>query len=131
VGDGSARNKTLPDVFLVPDGAQDNQVKGVPAGGWSGSNHATVIDPTTVCKPLKNRGITISVLYIPYQPISPVNTSFAGNEDTYANNNIPSIPPSLQGCASPGFFYTANTPSDITSGAAMFKHAVQTAHLTN
>jgi len=86
-------------VFLVTDGAQDNQVKGVPNGAWSGSNHATTINPATVCQPLKSRGIIISVLYIPYVPINPVNTSFAGNEDTYANNNIPNIPASLSGCA--------------------------------
>ena len=72
-------------------------MKGVPNGGWSGSNHATVINPTKDCKPLKDRGIIVSVLYIPYQPVSPVVTTFAGDEDTYANNNIPNIPPSLQG----------------------------------
>jgi Flp pilus assembly protein TadG len=137
VGDGSSSINTLPYVFLVTDGAQDNQVKGVPNGGWSGSNHATVIDPTTVCTPLKNRGIKISVLYIPYVPINPVNASFAGDEDDYANNNIPSIPASLQGCASPPdsagqYFYTATTPQQITDSLnAMFNHAVQTAHITN
>jgi Flp pilus assembly protein TadG len=132
VGDGSATNSTLPYVFLVTDGAQDPQVKGVPNGSWSGSNHATTINATTVCKPLKDRGIVISVLYIPYQTINPVNTSFAGNEDTYANNNIANIPASLQACASPGFFYTANTPTDITNALnAMFNHAVVTAHITN
>ena len=131
VGDGSTQATPQPYVFLITDGAQDNQVKGVPNGPWSGSNHATVINPTTVCKPLTDRGIIVSVLYIPYQPIYPVNTSFAGNEDTYANNNIPNIPPSLQGCASPGFFYTANSPADITAALnAMFNHALQTAHLT-
>jgi Flp pilus assembly protein TadG len=132
VGDGSTSSKTLPYVFLVTDGAQDPQVKGVPNGGWSGSNHATVINPTTSCTPLKNRGIIISVLYIPYQVINPVNASFANDEDDAANNNIPNIPPSLQACASPGFFYTANTPADITAALnAMFQHALVTAHLTN
>ncbi len=132
VGTGSTWNNTLPYVFLITDGAQDNQVKGINGGGWSGSNHATVIDPTTVCTPLKNRGIVISVLYIPYQKISPVNSSFANDEDDAANNNIPYIPPSLQGCASPGFFYTANTPADINAALqAMFNHALITAHLTN
>lgn len=132
VGNGSASNNTLPYVFLVTDGAQDPQVKGVPNGGWSGSNHATTIDPATSCTPLKNRGIIISVLYIPYQPINPVNTSFAGDEDDYANWNIPNIPASLQNCASPGFFYTANTPADITAALnAMFNHAVSEAHITN
>ncbi|KJC48934.1 pilus assembly protein TadG [Bradyrhizobium sp. LTSP857] len=132
VGDGSASTNTLPYVFLVTDGAQDPQVKGVPNGSWSGSNHATTIDPTTSCTPLKKRGIIISVLYIPYQKIDPVNTSFAGDEDDYANWNIPNIPTSLQNCASPGFFYTANTPADITAALnAMFNHAVNEARITN
>ena len=72
-----------------------------------------------ICTTLKNRGIIVSVLYIPYQTISPVNASFAGDEDDYANNNIPNIPTSLSACASPAdaggtYFYTANTPADIT-----------------
>ena len=132
VGDGSASTNTLPYIFLVTDGAQDPQVKGVPNGSWSGSNHATTIDPATSCTPLKKRGIIISVLYIPYQKIDPVNTSFAGDEDDYANWNIPNIPTSLQNCASPGFFYTANTPADITAALnAMFNHAVAEARITN
>ncbi len=120
VGDGSTATTPQPYVFLVTDGAQDNQIKGVPNGGWSGSNHATTIDKqntlTTVpqCETLKNRGIVVSVLYIPYQPVSPVVKSFAGDEDTYANNNIQYISDSLKKCASPGFFYTANSPTDIT-----------------
>ncbi len=138
VGDGSTPTTPQPYVFLVTDGAQDNQVKGVPNGSWSGSNRATTIDLqntlTTVpsCETLKGRGVIVSVLYIPYQKIAPVNTSFAGNEGTYANNNIAYIPASLQKCASPGFFYTANSPSDITAALnAMFNHALQTAHITN
>jgi hypothetical protein len=132
VGDGSASNKTLPYVFLVTDGAEDPQTKALNGGGWSGSNHATVLNPATQCTPLKNRGIIISVLYIPYQPIQNPNPSFAGDEDDYANNNIPNISPSLLSCASPGFFYTANTPADITSALnAMFNQALVTAHITN
>jgi hypothetical protein len=141
VGDGSTPTTPQPYVFLVTDGAQDNQYRDIPvpgnAGSWHGSNRATVLSDSVntypnACKTLKDRGIIVSVLYIPYQTISPVNTSFAGNEDTYANNNIPNIPPSLQACASPGFFYTANTPADITAALnAMFNHALQTAHITN
>jgi Flp pilus assembly protein TadG len=137
VGNGSAWNNTLPYVFLVTDGAQDPQTKGVPNGGWAGSNHATVLnDPANAypnaCSALKNRGIIVSVLYIPYQTISPVNAAFAGDEDDAANNNIANIPASLQACASSGFYYTANSPSDITASLnKMFNHAVQTAHITN
>jgi Flp pilus assembly protein TadG len=136
VGNGTTSNNTLPYVFLVTDGAQDPQTKGVPNGGWAGSNHATTIDPS-ICSSLKTRGIKVSVLYIPYVTINPVNASFANDEDDAANNNISSIPASLQGCASPSdssgsYFYTANTPADINNAlTAMFNHALTVAHITN
>ncbi len=136
VGTGTTSNNTLPYVFLVTDGAQDPQTKGVPNGGWAGSNHATTIDPS-ICSSLKTRGIKVSVLYIPYVTINPVNASFANDEDDAANNNISSIPASLQGCASPSdssgsYFYTANTPADINNAlTAMFNHALTVAHITN
>ena len=83
------------------------------------------------CAPLKARGITVAVLYIPYEPIQNPTAVF-NNEDGVANANIPNIPQSLTDCASPGFFYTANTPSDITQALQdMFKHSLVTAHITN
>jgi Flp pilus assembly protein TadG len=133
VGNGSASNNTLPYVFMITDGAVTPQTKGVPNGGWSGSNHDTVIaTPDTNCTTMKSRGITISILYIPFQPIVPPVPSFAGDEDDYANNNIPNIPGSLQACASSGFFYTANSPADIRNALnQMFQHALTEAHVTN
>lgn len=138
VGNGSSSTNTQPFVFLITDGAQDPQMKGVPNGGWSGSNHATTLDNASqvsypnACQTLKNRGIIVGVLYIPYQKISPVNSSFAGDEDDYANNNIPNIPPSLQNCASPNFFFTASTPQAINSALQqMFNQSLITAHITN
>jgi Flp pilus assembly protein TadG len=139
VGNGSTSSNTQPYVFLVTDGAQDPQVKGVPNGSWSGSNHATVIDPvnTNVCSQLKSRGIIVSVLNIPYQPINPVNTSFANDEDDYANWNIPSIRDSLKNCASPPdaggtYYYEATSPQQIQDSLnAMFNHSLVTAHITN
>jgi Flp pilus assembly protein TadG len=128
VGNGTSSSNTLPYVFLITDGSQDNQSQW--NGGWSGSNHATTIDASN-CTTLKNRGIVVAVLYIPYQTIQNP-TTFAGSEDIYANNNIPNIPGALQSCASPNFFYTANTPADINSALiAMFEQAITTAHVTN
>jgi Flp pilus assembly protein TadG len=128
VGDGSSTTSTLPYVFLITDGAENPQTYW--SGSWSGSNAATTMD-TSKCTTLKNRGIIVSVLYIPYQPIQNP-TTFANSEDFKANANIPNIPPSLQTCASPGYFYTANTPADITTALnAMFNHALVTAHITN
>jgi hypothetical protein len=129
VGDGSSSNNAQPFVFLVTDGAQNFQT----CCGFSGSNSATVMPKGALsyCKPLKDRGITISVLYIPYQTIQNPTTIF-NNEDNVANANIPNIDASLSDCASPGFFYKANTPADITTALnAMFSHAIATAHLTN
>jgi Flp pilus assembly protein TadG len=129
VGDGSSSTNTKPFVFLVTDGAQDNQT----CCGFSGSNSATVM-PTgaaSYCAPLKARGITIAVLYIPYEPIQNPTTVF-NNEDGVANANIPNIPPSLLDCASSGFFFEADTPADITVALnKMFNQALSVAHITN
>ena len=129
VGDGSSSTNTKPFVFLVTDGAQDNQT----CCGFSGSNSATVM-PTgaaSYCAPLKARGITVAVLYIPYEPIQNPTAVF-NNEDGVANANIPNIPPSLQDCASSGFFFEADTPADITIALnKMFNQALSVAHITN
>ena len=136
VGTGGSTSNTLPYVFLITDGSQDCQTQW--NGSWSGNNSgcspyynsSTTID-TSNCTTLKNRGITIAVLYIPYQTIQNP-TTFSNSEDIYANSNIPNIPGALQSCASPNFYYTANTPTDITSALiAMFEQAVSTAHVTN
>jgi len=140
VGNGSSASSTLPYVFLVTDGAVDPQTKQLSvSGGWAGSNHATVIasGASSPCKQLRDRGIKVSVLYIPYVPINPVNASFANDEDDFANNNIANIPASLQSCASPpdssgSYFYTASSPQQIQDSLkAMFNHALVTAHITN
>jgi Flp pilus assembly protein TadG len=129
VGDGSSPTNTQPFVFLVTDGAQNFQT----CCGFSGNNGATVMPSgaASLCTPLKNRGIIISVLYIPYQTIQDPTTIF-NNEDNVANANIPNILPSLKDCASPNFFFQANTPDDITTAlTAMFNRALQVAHITN
>lgn len=143
-GNGSSTTP-FPYLFIVTDGSQDYQTQS--GGNWSSQNwsstsavpyqnSATVVPPNTVtktdyCTTMKNNGITIAILYIPYQTIQNANASFANNEDGYANNNIPNIPPALQTCASPNFFYTANTPTDIQNALiTMFEQAVSTAHLT-
>jgi Flp pilus assembly protein TadG len=133
VGDGSSSSNTQPYVFLITDGAQDPQIKGINGGGWSGSNHATVLDPVAQCKPLKDRGIIVSVLYIPYVPIQNPNHSFANDEDGFANSNVSSIEDSLQACATSSKFYAkASAPADInTALTTLFNTAVQTAHITN
>jgi len=145
VGTGLSSSSPLPFVFIVTDGSQNYQTQW--GGNWSSqnwsatsavpyNNSATFIPPNTVtstnyCTKMKNRGIKIAVLYIPYETIQNA-TTFANSEDVYANKNIPNIPSALQACASPNFFYTANAPTDINNALiAMFNQAVSTAHLAN
>ena len=140
VGNGSSPTNTQPYVFLVTDGAQDPQTKALnQSGGWAGSNHATTIlaGSSSPCKALRDRGIIVSVLYIPYVKIQNPNPSFANDEDDYANNNIPNIETSLKDCASPpdaagSYYYTGSSPTEIQNSLnAMFNHSLVTAHITN
>jgi Flp pilus assembly protein TadG len=129
VGDGSSPSNTQPVVFLVTDGAQNFQT----CCGFSGSNSATVMPSgaASLCKPLRDRGIIVAVLYIPYQTIQNATTIFS-NEDGVANNNIQYIPPSLTDCATPTFFFTADSPTDIAKALSkMFTQTLQVAHITN
>jgi hypothetical protein len=152
IGTGLSATNMLPYVFIVTDGSQDYQTQ---SGGnwgaqnWSAStnvpyqNSATVMPPynpndqsgtinnTDWCATMRNRGITVAVLYIPYGTINDPNSAFANDEDGYANSNIANIPAALTSCASSGFFFTANTPTDITNALqAMFNKAVVTAHVS-
>ena len=108
VGTGSAASSPQPFVFLVTDGADNNQYYTTSTNGWTGSQPQNM-DPT-LCTPLKNRDITVAVLYIPYQPITNPNASFANNEDGKVNAIVPTIPAELQQCASPGFYFSAYRP---------------------
>ena len=145
VGTGAGSSNALPYVFIITDGSEDYQTQWQGNWGsenWSATsavpyqNSSAVIPPNSVtttdyCTNIKKRGITIAILYIPYQPIQDPSTIF-NDEDGYANGNIPSIPAALQTCASTNFFYTANSPADINSALlSMFQQAVNTAHITN
>ena len=129
IGDGSSSTKPKVFLFIVTDGADNNQVYSA-NGKWTGSQPSA---PTNFgyCGQEKQRGVTISILYIPYVPIQNP-TSFAGNEDFKVNAIIPDIPPNLQACATPGFFFTASSDADINAAMqAMFAQALQAARLTN
>ena len=129
VGTGATASSPLPYVFLITDGSQDYQTQS--NGNWSGSNSATTFN-SSLCTTLKNRGITVAVLYIPYEEIQDPNSAFANDEDGYANANIPNIPGVLQACASPNFYFTATTPQDIQNALLqMFQQSLISAHVSH
>ncbi|TXN61239.1 phosphomannomutase [Methylobacterium sp. WL18] len=147
-GDGSSTGARKPFVFLVTDGMQNSQhysitkngryyypgspskFPGYAAGDFDGSSPAQ-IDPS-LCTALKSAGATVSILYIPYNSIT--FTDYGGGiaaENKKVNALNPTLATTVQSCASPGYFYTANSPDDIkTSLNAMFDQALQVARLT-
>jgi Flp pilus assembly protein TadG len=145
IGTGGSASSTLPYVFIVTDGSQDYQTQS--GGSWSSQNYtsngtvpyqnsATIMPPnseqtTNYCQNMKSRGITVAVLYIPYETIQDPNSAFANDEDGYANSNIANIPAALQACASPNFYFTATSPSAIQSALIqMFQQSLISAHVS-
>lgn len=157
-GDGSSALTPKPFVFLITDGMQNDQhfcepqrdgdpcnpavgrinytgylskFKNYKSSNWSyGGSKPAPIDPS-YCNQLKNAGAVVSVLYIPYNKI---DFKDMGGGIAYENNRVNSFSPDLANplrtCASPGFFYTANTPDDIKASLnAMFDQALQVARL--
>ena len=101
---------------------------------WSSGSQPQLMDPS-VCAVLKSRGVTVAVLNITYQPIVNPNSSYANDEDDKANDlttGNPDIASTLQSCASPGYYFTANTPDEITQGLNnMFAQAVLKTKIIN
>jgi len=129
-GNGTSASSPKPFVFLVTDGV-DNEQTYTSSAGWNGGSTPQQPNINSYCQYAQQQGITISILYIPYQPIYNPDTSFAGNEDGKVNAVIPSVASTLQNCASPGFFFTANSDADINSAMqAMFAQAQRAARLT-
>lgn len=148
-GDGSSASQPKPFVFLITDGMQNGQHFGTTSGSnwnypgnpskfygygnawWDGSQPAQ-IDPNT-CSALKAAGATISILYIPYNQISYVdNGGTVAWENGRVNGFSPTLSTPLKACASTGFFYTANSPTDINNALnAMFDQALRVARITH
>ena len=134
VGDGSSSAKAKPFVFLVTDGMANAQYYYGSAGKYDGSKWtgsvSNLIDPN-LCAQMKKRGITISILYIPYLPMAQPFNDNVGYENVRVNSLIPNVPGALQSCATPGFFRTASDATQITTALnAMFEDALAAARLT-
>jgi von Willebrand factor type A domain/Putative Flp pilus-assembly TadE/G-like len=130
-----ASSSPIKFVFLVTDGVEDqafNYTPGnydallSPVGSWYGTPYSAVMH-SDACTALKNKGVTIAVLYTNYDPLS--DTRYTQMVQPFVNN----IPTALQACASPNFFFQADHASDIsTAMQQMFAQALkQAARLTN
>lgn len=126
IGSGVNQYSPKPFLFLVTDGMDNAQT--YTSNGFNGSQPK---EPNNFnyCQYAQSIGVVISILYIPYQPVlNPTSAQKA--ESDQVNAIIPKIPDDLKACASPGFFFTANTDADIdTALQAMFNQAVKAARL--
>jgi len=122
-------------VFLVTDGVEDQAFNlqpgnydtlSTPYGSWYGTPYSGYLN-SAACTSLKNKGVTVAVLYTNYSPLS--DSRYTNMVQPFASY----IMPALQACASPNFFFQADNASDInTAMQQMFALALQkTAHLTN
>lgn len=131
VGDGSTTSSRQPFVFIVTDGMNNSQTYN---NGFSGGSNPQPMGNTSasVCNVLTNRSvnsnkITVAVLYIPYTQL----TTLQYQENVDANTATANIPAALTRCASPGYFFTANAPDDITTAmTTMFAQATQIARIS-
>ena len=135
VGDGSSPSKPLVYVFLISDGVEDSAKWGGNSWVWDWSTTAPYgpdwgVRPlqASMCKPFKDRGITMSVLYTTYVTFNPITESREQNLNT---NVIPKLPSALQGCASEGNFVQADQPSEIEAAIQrMFINATAPLRIT-
>lgn len=142
-GDGSSATSPKPFVFLVTDGVNNNQFYSLGAyrfppmyvgqqagaGFWGEAISELGYDS---CQPVKDAGAIVSVLYIPYLGIAPWDKTDLAPEIVATDAVIDRMPDGLQKCASPGYFFTANSPDDIKNALnAMFDkaRATQMVHL--
>lgn len=124
-GDGSSPLLPKPFLFIVTDGMDNNQAYNP---GFNGSQPREPNNFGT-CAQTKARGITVAILYIPYQKLlnpTPGETA----ESNQVNALIDKVKPDLTACASPGFIFTADTDADIDAALqAMFQQALKAARL--
>jgi Flp pilus assembly protein TadG len=161
-GNGATAATPQKDIFIVTDGMEDDSNSGRPSGEMTGVNaenaSASLAAAPWLCKPLKNLGFTVYVLYIDY--LSLANTFYQtsgatatkyftndtnggsnGTTKDYAEataktagvtafNGQPPDYAALQACASaPSDFFEASNSSQIGTQMNAMLHAALTSSI--
>jgi Flp pilus assembly protein TadG len=128
-------------VFLVTDGVEDKISASCPNASFASNNRCQQPLDTTACTSIKNRGIKIAILYTEYLQLINMGPSNNITDSWYLSwvdpydEPTPStskISQNLQACASPGFYSSVATGSDITAALTnlFIKVASSTASLS-
>jgi len=124
-GTGAPSSTPREVLFIVSDGV-DDEVASKCSATLDGNRCQQPFD-TTWCTTVKNRGILIAVLYTVYLPL-PTNSWYNQWIAPFQSQ----IGTNLEGCASPGLFYSVTTDGDITAAMqSLFAQAIATARLTH
>jgi Flp pilus assembly protein TadG len=145
LGSNAAGDTPQEVVFLVTDGVEDKIVSGAaacPNASLASNNRCQQPLDTTMCTTIKNRGIKIAILYTEYLQLINMGPSNNITDSWYMSWVNPydgptpstgTIAQNLQACASPGFYSSVATGSDITAALTtlFIKVASSTASLTH
>ncbi|MBY5766147.1 hypothetical protein HFO06_24060 [Rhizobium leguminosarum] len=107
-GDGSTSTTPQKVLFFVSDGVGDSEKPKGCTKKLTGNRCQEPID-TSFCKPLKDKGVRIAVLYTTYLPL-PNNKWYKDWIRPFQNE----IPTRMQECASPGLYFEVSMTQGIT-----------------
>jgi Flp pilus assembly protein TadG len=141
LGSNAAGDTPQEVVFLVTDGVEDKISSTCPNATFASNKRCQQPLDTTACTALKNRGIKIAILYTEYLQLVNMGPSqnitdswYMSWVDTYdePTPKTGTIARNLQACASPGFYSSVATGSDITGALTnlFIKVASSTASLS-
>ncbi len=141
LGSNAAGDTPQEVVFLVTDGVEDKISSTCPNATLASHNRCQQPLDTTMCTTIKNRGIKIAILYTEYLQLINMGPSqnitdswYMSWVDTYdePTPKTGTIALNLQACASPGFYSSVATGSDITGALTnlFIKVASSTASLS-
>ncbi len=125
-GDGTSNTKPEKILFFVSDGVGDSYKPSTCTKKTTGGRCQEPID-TSFCKPLKDRGVKIAILYTTYLPL-PSNNWY----NTWIKPFQNEIPTRMAACASPGLYFEVSPTEGIADVMkALFLKVIRAPRLTS
>ncbi len=125
-GDGTSNINPEKILFFVSDGVGDSNKPSTCTKKTTGGRCQEPID-TSFCKPLKDRGVKIAVLYTTYLPL-PSNAWY----NTWIKPFQNEIPTRMAACASPGLYFEVSPTEGIADAMkALFLKVIRAPRLTS
>ncbi|XAZ25439.1 pilus assembly protein TadG-related protein [Sinorhizobium sp. B11] len=125
-GDGTSNTKPEKILFFVSDGVGDSYKPSTCTKKTTGGRCQEPID-ASFCKPLKDRGVKIAILYTTYLPL-PSNNWY----NTWIKPFQNEISTRMAACASPGLYFEVSPTEGIADAMkALFLKVIRAPRLTS